>query len=160
MPEYNPQKRVACNSKRKIVIDNFWWTNEKFPDATLYEDQLGWTTEEKVQSGGFTETKDVWDSLMNDKNIRGVGWDLCFFYPPTRTFYYIDMIPKVLYKLPIKEDWDGKNVLESVEIGPQITPEEDELMDFEDATDIWNHFKIDGKDMKYILEHSVLFLSS
>lgn len=141
------------------VLENFWYPTAKRPDTTLYEDQLGWSIYDKLQSGGYTETKDVWDSLMNDTRIRGVGWDLCFFYPPTKTFYYIDMIPKVLYVLPTKPNWDGKNIFDSVDIGPQITPEENELMDFEDATDIWDNFRIADKDLKYILEHSVLFLS-
>ena len=34
------------------------------------------------------------------------------------------------------------------------------LMHFDNVQEVWDNFKIDGKDMKYIIEHSVLWLSS
>ncbi len=34
------------------------------------------------------------------------------------------------------------------------------LMHFNNVQEVWDNFKIDGKDMKYIIEHSVLWLSS
>ncbi len=149
-----------ANNKRVPIVKNFWKKTEEQPDTTLYEDQLGWTIPLKVESGGYTETYDVWEHLMEDTNIRGVGWDLCFFYPPTGHFYYIDQIDKVLYKLPILPHWNGHDLIGSVDITPQLVPEEDELMDFEKVSEIWDNFKIDGKDMRYIIDHSVLFLST
>lgn len=152
---------VIPKSNRRIpVVRNFWYPTDTQPDTTLYQDQLGWVIEYQVESGGYTDTYDVWLNLMEDRHIRGVGWDLCFFYLPTRTFYYINQIDKYVCKLPVREDWDGKYILSSVDIEPQIVPEEDELMDFENISEVWNSFKIDGKDMKYILEHSVIFLST
>ncbi len=142
------------------MVSNFWCPTDTQPDVTLYEDQLGWSIELQVESGGYTDTYDVWLNLMEDRHIRGVGWDLCFFYILTRSFYYINQIDKYVCKLPVSDDWDGKYILNSVEIEPQIVPEENELMDFEKIAEVWNNFKIDGKDMKYILEHSVLFLST
>lgn len=140
-----------------ILIRNFWIPTEEFPDTTLYQNQLGWTDEQKVQSGGYTDTEDVWKHLIAYDSDQVVGWDLCFFYVPNRTFYYIDQMAKVLYILP--ENHDSEEPLYArVDMRPQIVPEEDELMDFERASDIWSDFQIDGHDMRYILEHSVLTL--
>ncbi len=152
---------IIPNKKgRKPVIRNFWYPTDTQKDTTLYEDQLGWSIEQQVESGGYTDSYEVWLNLMDNRQIRGVGWDLCFFYLPNRTFYYINQIDKYVCILPVCEDWDGKFILSSVDIEPQIVPEENELMYFEEIADVWNNFKIDGKDMKYILEHSVLFLST
>lgn len=142
------------------VINDFWYPCDNRSDTTLYKDQLGWRADLKVEAGGYTDTYDVWLGLMGNRQIRGVGWDLCFFYPPTHTFYYINQIDKYVCKLPIRDDWDGKYLLDSVDIAPQIVPEDDELMDFENVSEVWDNFKIEGNDMKYILEHSVLFLAT
>lgn len=146
-------------NERKIVQKNFWYPLENFPDTTLYEDQLGWDEEQKVESGGYQTTEDVWKHLVAYDSERVVGWDLCFFYVPNQTFHYIDQMAKVLYILP-KNDNVDEPLYTRVDIKPQIVPEEDELMDFEQASEIWREFKIDGHDMKYILEHSVLTLST
>lgn len=151
---------IPKSNHRKPIIDNFWYPTEAQPDTTLYEDQLGWVIEYQLESGGYTDTYDVWLNLMENRHIRGVGWDLCFFYLPTRSFYYINQIDKYVCKLPVREDWDKKYILSSVDIEPQIVPEENELMDFNNVSEVWDNFKINGKDMKYILEHSVLFLST
>jgi hypothetical protein len=151
---------IPKSNRRMPVVRNFWYQTDTQPDPTLYKDQLGWSIELKVESGGYTDTYDVWLNLMEDCHIRGIGWDLCFFYPPTRSFYYINQIDRYVSRLPIREDWDGKYILNSVDIEPQIVPEENELMDFNEISEVWNNFKIDGKDMKYILEHSVVFLST
>lgn len=151
---------IPKNNIRTPVVKNFWYPTDYQHDTTLYKDQLGWRIELKVESGGYTDTYEVWLNLMENHQIRGVGWDLCFYYPQTDNFYYINQIDKYVCKLPVRKDWDGKYILSKVDIEPQIVPEENELMDFEKISEIWEHFKIDGKDMKYILEHSVLFLST
>lgn len=151
---------IPKSSHRIPEVRNFWYPTDAHPDTTLYKDQLGWRIELQVESGGYIDTYDVWLNLMEDHHIRGVGWDLCFFYLPTRSFYYINQIDKYVCKLPVREDWDGKYILNSVDIEPQIVPVENELMDFEDISEVWDTFEINGKDMKYILEHSVLFLST
>lgn len=143
---------------REIIQPNFWAITKWERDSNLYKDQLGWTEELRYQSGGYTDTKEIWDHLIALNSDKVVGWDLGFFFPENQTFYYIDQMPKILYKLPIKEGEEP--LLMRVEIRPQIVPEEDELMDYEKASEIWDNFTINGHDMKYILEHSVLFLST
>lgn len=151
---------IGKNNNHIPLVENFWYPTESQPDTTLYKDQLGWTVELKVESGGYTDTYNVWLNIMENRQIRGVGWDLCFYYPPTGVFYYINQIDRYVCKLPVRCDWDGKYILGSVDIEPQIVPEEDELMCFERVSEVWDNFKIGDRDMRYILEHSVLFLST
>lgn len=145
---------------RKLILRDFWLKTELEPDTTLYEDQLGWTKQQQSDSGNYTDTKDVWSHLIAFDSDEIVGWDLCFYFIETGLFYYIDQMAKILYVLPKAPDADGKSIFGSVDIEPHIVPEEDELMYFEQASEIWDSFTINGKDMKYILEHSVLVLST
>ena len=144
-------------NKKIPLIKNFWFPSEENPDTTLYQSQLGWTEEQKVQSGGYTSTEDVWKHLIAFDSKEVVGWDLCFFYVPNQTFYYIDQIAKVLYILPKNDNTEGP-LYARVEMHPQVVHEEDELMDFNQSSEIWDNFRIDGQNMRYILEHSVLTL--
>lgn len=147
------------DAKRTPLMKRFWYIDEYQKDSTLYADQLGWTEEQKVESGGYTDTKDVWDHLIGFSSDKVVGWDLCFFYVPNHTFYYLDQMAKVIYKLPVSAD-NTQSLFARVDICPQIVPEEDEVFDYDKISQVWNDFKIDGHNMAYILEHSVLVLST
>ena len=146
------------NKKRVPELTNFWYVTDYEKDSTLYRDQLGWQDDQKVESGGYMTTKDVWDHLVGFSNEKVVGWDLGFFYVPNRTFYYLDQMAKVIYKLPLSAD-ESQPLFARVDIRPQIVPEEDELFDYDNISEVWNDFTIDGHHMPYILEHSVLLLS-
>ena len=147
------------NTKRTPLMKSFWYIDEYQKDSTLYTDQLGWTEEQKVESGGYTDTKDVWSHLIGFSSDKVVGWDLCFFYVPNHTFYYLDQMAKVIYKLPVSSD-NTQSLFARVDICPQIVPEEDEVFDYDTISQVWNDFTIDGHHMDYILEHSVLVLST
>ena len=147
------------NNVRIPLLANFWYKTDREKDSTLYCDQLGWQDNQKVESGGYTELKDVWDHLVALDSDKVVGWDLCFFYLPNKTFYYLDQMAKVIYKLPISQD-ESEPLFARVDIRPQIVPEEDEVFDYDKIVQVWEDFKIDGHNMAYILEHSVLVLST
>lgn len=147
------------NKVRIPLLPNFWRVTEREKDPTLYRDQLGWQDNQKVESGGHTDTKDVWDHLVGFSSDKMVGWDLCFFYIPNQTFYYLDQMAKVIYKLPMSQV-DNDPLFDRVNIRPQIVPEEDEVFDYNNISEVWNDFTIDGHHMPYILEHSVLVLST
>ena len=127
----------------------------------LHSIEISWAgrTNQKIESGGYTETKDVWDHLVGFSSDKVVGWDLCFFYTPNHTFYYLDQMAKVIYKLPLNGDV-GEPLFARVDIRPQIVPEEDEVFDYDRISQVWDYFTIDGHHMAYILEHSVLVLST
>ncbi|MDE6482502.1 MAG: hypothetical protein K2L01_01880 [Rikenellaceae bacterium] len=130
------------------------------PKTDLYEDELGWNLSDREEAGGYTDTKDVWDHLIALSSDDIVGFDLCFYYPETDRFYYLDNISRSLFILPTRPDWDGKYIFDRVDIQPQTVPDEYELMEFEHASEVWDKFRIGDKDMRYILEHSVLMLST
>lgn len=147
------------SNRRVPEFANFWLLTERETDSTLYRDQLGWQDHQKVESGGYTDSKEVWDHLIGFSSDKVVGWDLCFFYLPNRTFYYLDQMAKIIYKLPLSKD-ETIPMFARVDIKPQIVPVEDEVFYYESISEVWNEFKIDGHSMAYILDHSVLVLST
>ena len=66
---------------------------------------------------------------------------------------------KVIYKLPISPD-ESEPLFARVDIRPQIVPEEDEVFDFNNISEVWDNFTIDGNHMPSIIDHSVLVLST
>lgn len=147
------------NNERKPLLANFWYETDREKDPTLYQDQLGWQEIHQMESGGYTEEKDIWQHLIGFSGKKVVGWDLGFFYFPNQTFYYLDQMAKVIYKLPL-EGQEGEPLFARVNIRPQIVPEEDEVFDYDHISQVWDDFTIDGHHMSYILEHSVLVLST
>ena len=146
-------------SYRVPLLTNFWYETDREKDPVLYQDQLGWQEFHKVESGGYTDKKDIWKHLVGFSGKDVVGWDLGFFYVPTRTFYYLDQMAKVIYKLPISPD-ESEPLFARVDIRPQIVPEEDEVFDFNNISEVWDNFTIDGNHMPSIIDHSVLVLST
>lgn len=151
---------MGINERRKLIREQFWAPRPGRTDLNFYEDELGWSLSDREEAGGYTDTKDVWDHLIALSSNDIVGFDLCFYYPETDCFYYIDNIGRSLFILPPEPDWDGRYIFDRVEIQPQIVPDEYELMEFEHASEVWDKFRIGDKDMRYILEHSVLMLST
>lgn len=151
---------MGINERRKLIREQLWAPRSGRTDLNLYEDELGWSLSDREEAGGYTDTKDVWDHLIALSSNDIVGFDLCFYYPETDCFYYIDNIGRSLFILPPEPDWDGRYIFDRVEIQPQIVPDEYELMEFEHASEVWDKFRIGDKDMRYILEHSVLMLST
>ena len=143
------------NNQRVPLLKNFWYETNREKDPVLYQDQLGWQEIHQMESGGYTEQEDIWQHLIGFSGKKVVGWDLGFFYVPTRTFYYLDQMAKVIYKLPLSHN-ESEPLFARVNIRPQIVPEEDEVFDFNDISEVWNDFTIDGHHMSYILKHSLL----
>lgn len=75
-------------NKRKVVIPNFWKPFSRYTDPTLYRDELGWTPELKIESGGYTDTYDVWEHLIAHDDLNAVGFDLGFYYIGNGKMYY------------------------------------------------------------------------
>ena len=143
-----------------MIREQLWAPRPGRTDLNLYEDELGWSLSDREEAGGYTDTKDVWDHLIALSSDDIVGFDLCFYYPETDRFYYLDNMSRSLFILPTRPDWDGKYIFDRVDVQPQTVPDEYELMEFEHASEVWDKFRIGDKDMRYILEHSVLMLST
>lgn len=143
---------------KKIIVKNFWdpdFGDNKDPELT--EDQLGWNAAQR-DDGHSDDTKDIFDYLIGCLNF-----DLSFFYSVNCKYYYIDLSCNVVMLRGEDPDWDGKNVIYKsspwgLEWYDRDRPELI-LMHFNNVQEVWDNFKIDGKDMKYVIEHSVLWLS-
>lgn len=147
------------SQKRQVVVNDFWHPTEAWPDTALYTDQLGWTVDQKVESGGYTDTFDVWQHLIALKGSQVVGFDLSFYFPEDGNCYYLDNAEGTVYRIAPRSDWDGHHLSDCF-LFPDFDREEaDEVFEFGHAQEVWEGFTVKGHDMKYILEHSALGLS-
>lgn len=141
----------------KALIKDFWHPSEGNSSTDLTENQIGWTDFHKTEASGYSETKDVWDHLVAHEKSEGLGFDLAFFFPETGKMYYLDNADGAIYVVPENEDL--AYVFDRFDYSNFEKTEDNEIFDFEDPQEVWNHFHINGKNMKYILEHSLLILS-
>ena len=141
--------------EKKIIVKNFWDPNfgdNKAPELT--EDELGWNDAQR-DDGHSNDTKEVFDYLIGCLNF-----DLSFYYTITDKYYYIDRSYNVVIARDTDPDWDGKHVIYKsnpwgLEWYDRDRPELI-VMRFNTVQDVWDNFKIDGKDMKYIIEHTII----
>ena len=119
---------------------------------------MGWDAIRREESGS-DDTKVIFDHV-----IGSLYWDLSLFYTINEKFYYIDMAKKVVRLRNDDPDWDGLHLVDKSDPWglKWYDLEHDELilMRFDNVKEVWDNFKIDGKDMKYIIEHSVYWLST
>ena len=142
----------------KIIKKNFW--NPAYKDGTLdlTEDELGWDAARKDDAHS-DDTKDVFDYI-----IGCLHWDLSLFYTENEKFYYIDMALNEVRIRGDDPDWDGVYLSDKSDPWGLEWYDRDRddliLMRFENVQEVWDNFKIDGKDRRYIIEHSVYWLST
>lgn len=65
---------------KTLVMPDFWVPNSRFPNCNLYSGQIGWTTELKVESGGYADLKEIWEHLTAFPGKELVGFDLGYLY--------------------------------------------------------------------------------
>ena len=121
----------------------------------LTSDELGWDVIRKREAGS-DDTKDIYDYY-----VGCLGMDLSLYYAEKDKFYYVDMANGEVVSQKENPKWDGKYDYDRVcvyECNGDL--DSDEVFDFETAEELWSAFKIDGKPMSYILEHSVIWLST
>ena len=145
-------------SMNKIIKKNFWNPVYKDGASDLTEDELGWDAARRDDAGS-NDTKDIFDHV-----IGCLHWDLSLFYTENEKYYYIDMAENVVRIRNDDPQWDGKYLSDksdpwSLEWYDREHPELI-LMHFNNVQEVWDNFKIDGKDMRYIIDHSVYWLSS
>lgn len=145
---------------KKLVIPDFWVPTKRFPDSNLYSNQIGWTIEQKVQSGGYEKTKEIWKHLIALSDRKVVGFDLGFFFLDEMDMYYLDNIDEIVYKLPLNPDWDGKYLMDKFQFPQFDKMEAEDVFLFDHASEVWDTFRLGDEDMEYIITHSVLFLGT
>jgi len=138
----------------KIIRKSFWppyWHNNP-PELT--EDQLGFD-EHNFADVGSRDTKTIFDFMLGN-----TGFDMSFYYAENNKFYYIEMLDKHVFCRKDNPDWDGKYDYNRVKVYEPPQDDSEIIMSFRHRQEVWDNFKIDGKDMKYIIEHSVVWFSS
>ena len=130
--------------RRKVEIRDFF---EK--DEHLYEDQLGWTKWEKKEARSFV-SKEIFDF-----EVVTVGLNLAFYYVDNNKFYGIhtESIPIEVKELP--RDNPNNPYIDSQCKGDTHVPGK-VIFVCEDAKELWDGVKIDGKSLEEVLNRSYI----
>lgn len=143
------------DTERTIIRQNFWPPSSYDGDSNLYADQLGWGETYKAEAKS-TDTYKIYHTFVYRQ-----GFDLTLYLPAHDEFLYFDMEYGGVYKMPTRDDWDGKYTLDRMDMDtnwqPDFTP--DYIFEFSDAIWLWKDFWLYGHDLKYLIEHSVVWLN-
>ena len=140
----------------KVIVSNFWppyWDGNR---PELMASQLGWPAARRADAG----SDDIKDNF--DYHICHLNFDLCFYFPETDKFYYADIMNNDVLIIPEREDWDGKYYYDRVASvwSPPDFRSSECLLEFDEPQEIWDKLIINGKNLEYILAHSVIWLGS
>lgn len=138
---------------RTKLKSNFWHPTQWDDDTHLYLDELGWN--DAAQSDAHAT--DSWNIFRF--YLEHYGFDLVLYLVEFDEFYYIDNIEcKQVLKLANRPDWDGKYILDRVEISscPEIEPEV--IFEYREVKDLWDHLQIHGLSMEEIIDKSVVMV--
>ncbi len=129
---------------RRVVISNFFGEGEN-----LYEDQLGWTQRERQEARSFV-SKEIFDF-----EVVTAGQNLAFYYVDNDTFYGIhtEEIPIEVKILP-RDNSDSPYI--NSQCSGDTHADGEVIFSFENAEDIWNHVRIDGKTLEEFLNRSYI----
>lgn len=129
--------------QRKIAIENFYGEGEH-----VYVDQLGWQPEERKEARSSV-SKEIFEY-----EIVRVGLNMSFYYLDNDTFYGIHT-----ERLPIEFKILPRDREEPF-IGWQCDGDTHDdgtvLYSFNNADEIWDTVKIDGKTLEEVLERSLI----
>ncbi|MBQ9216886.1 MAG: hypothetical protein IJ724_10670 [Muribaculaceae bacterium] len=139
--------------EKKVLIKNFWPKTEWDDSTELTEDQLGWEKGMTVAPGS-NDPKDIFDYW-----IKYWGFDLGLYYVEDDVFLFFEMDYKEAFILPPDSKWDGKYIFERSELHEQSTIDLEPIFKFTDTDMLWNEFRYKGKNLKYLIEHSVVTTS-
>lgn len=137
-------------TKRKLLKTKFWPPYLNLEESNLYEDELGWQ-EMDYEEEEIRDTYMVYDRLV----VQG-GLGLLLYYVEKDILYYFDVAHGQTRTLPLNPKWDGKYLFEKYDNQMCYDQEQESIFDYEDAMDLWNRFQVDGHDMRYLIEHSIV----
>lgn len=143
------------NDKDQVLVENYW--NPKFyPNrpAGLYAHQLGWQLDERTMAG----SDDPYDIFI--LHINMMPYDLALHLVEEDVMLFCDNHWFGVYILKPRPDWDGKYLDDKYDPHHSNMKLEDEpIYEYEDTNDLWEKFRYKGKDLRYLIEHSVVSLS-
>lgn len=138
---------------RKKLKENFWRPTPWDDDTNLYEDELGWREENRVDA----HSTDSWNIFKF--YLDHYGFDIALYYVEADEFYYIDNIEgNEVQRLKDREDWDGKYIIERVNFSHYPEPEPEVIYEYSDIWDLWINVKINGLSLKEVIERSIVLI--
>lgn len=129
--------------QRTVVVEDFFG-----PENHLYEDQLGWTLEDKREAGSLVSKK------VFEVEVVEVGLNLAFYYVDGDTFYGIHT-----ERYPIECKILSRNRSEKyIRWQCEADTHSDGVViaSFTDEHDIWDNLRIDGKCLEEVLARSYI----
>ena len=129
--------------QRKIVIRDFNGEGKH-----LYEDELGWTINEKREVGSLV-SKTIFEYEVVD-----VGLNLSFYYVDNDTFYGIHTERYPIECKILPRDRSQKYIYWQCECNTHDNGKV--IASFDDEHDIWDNLKIDGKSLEEVLSRSFI----
>ncbi len=137
-------------NERQIVRSKFWPPTLGDGDTNLYSDEIGWR--ESLRPDNFlTDTKRIFDF-----HVKHYGFDLVLFFLDDNRFYYCDMHNGEVLRLDINPQWDGTYQYQMSDPVNKHWFDNEVLFEFDDAQQLWSEFTLDGHNLKYVIEHSVV----
>lgn len=133
-----------------ILINNFWPVTEQNKRSELLDSDLGWKKDMAILPGS-NDTKDIFDFWVGN-----MEFSLGLFYAEENIFFFLWSDYKEIFILPKKSDWDGKYIFESCIIDEQTVYDLDPIFGSNDLGTLWKEFRFKGKDLRYIIDHSVV----
>ncbi len=129
--------------QRKIAIVNFYGEGKH-----IYEDQLGWQPEERKEARSSV-SKEIFDF-----EVVQVGLNMSFYYLDNDTFYGIhsECTPIEFKELPRdrSERFIGWQCEGDTHDDGKV------LYSFDNAEDIWDTVRIEGKTLEEVIERSYI----
>lgn len=148
---------METSPNRKIIVADFWPPLPEEPDTNLYQDQLGWQPREREEAAS-SDTEQIWRHFIAPEGHGHVGFDLLFYYVHNHAFYRLDNYNGTLFKTDLRHG-GGRYILERCSLNDRQNRHY-HIMLFDHPSLVWNSFTICGKGMRYILDNSVLILST
>ncbi len=138
---------------RKVIVENFWPPHLCPNDPTLYEDELGWQKCDYANVEHATESRELFKFFCEQW-----GFDLMIYFADNGEFYYCDVHHnRCVLHLHQSKNWDGKYLFQKCEFTFSPHNEFEEIFDFDDVWELWNDFRLDGHNLEYVIDHSVVF---
>lgn len=133
-------------TKRKVALPNFYRKGED-----IYEDQLGWPEWAKEDACSSVS------KVIFDCEVVRIGFNMAFYYVDNDTFYGIH---REAYPVEIKILPRDRNACKFIGYQCEANTHEgdDIIATFENPSDIWDNFKIDGKSLEEVIERSYIML--
>lgn len=128
---------------RTIAVKDFWGSGKH-----IYEDQLGWTVDEKKEAGSLASKK------IFEVEVVEVGLNLAFYYVDNDTFYGIHTESYPIECKILPRDRTEKYIGWQCQADTHLDGEV--IASFDDEHQIWDNLRIGGKSLEEVISRSYI----